>query len=110
MIRGAALAAALGAVVLLGGWGWAAPAFAQAYDPADEWHGLPEGEGREEVFFSCVACHSMGTVMQQRLSRRWWEITIERMVDDMGMPEPEADELELILDYLEEHLGQDSPR
>jgi hypothetical protein len=109
-MRGAVLAAALGAVLLHGGWGLAAPAFAQQYDPTDEWQGLPEGEGREEVFFTCVACHSMGTIIQQRLSRRWWEITIERMVDDMGMPEPEEDELELILDYLEEHLGQDAPR
>jgi len=106
-------AAALGkilAVLLLLGWGITAPAAAPRYDPQDEWHGLPEGEGREEVFFTCVACHSMGTIMQQRLSRRWWEITMERMITEMGMPEPGQEGRDLILDYLEEHFGQDSPR
>jgi hypothetical protein len=110
LIRRPALAAARCAVALAVGWGLPIPAAAQSYDPADEWHGLPEGEGREEVFYTCVACHSMATVMQQRLSRRWWELTIERMVDDMGMAEPDAAEREIILDYLEEHFGQDSPR
>lgn len=104
VLRGLLCAAAIA------GWGLLAPAFAQQYDPNDEWHGLPEGEGREEVFFNCVACHSMGTIMQQRLSRRWWEITIERMIDDMGMPVPPEEEMPLILDYLEEHFGEDSPR
>jgi hypothetical protein len=110
LIRRTAIAAALLAVASTSGWGLPAPAVAQHYDPADAWQGLPEGEGREEVFYTCVACHSMATVMQQRLSRRWWELTIERMVDDMGMAEPDAAEREVILDYLEEHFGQDSPR
>lgn len=110
MIRRTAIAAALLAVALALGWGLPPPAAAQSWDRADEWQGLPEGEGREEVFYTCVACHSMATVMQQRLSRRWWDLTIERMVDDMGMVEPEQAERELILDYLEEHFGQDSPR
>ena len=92
------------------GWGLSAPAAAPRYDPQDEWHGLPEDEGREEVYYNCVACHSMGTIMQQRLSRRWWEITIERMTDEMGMPDPGEEELTVILDYLEKHFGADSPR
>jgi hypothetical protein len=109
-MRGAGPTAALAALILFGGWGLVALAASPRYDPADEWQGLPAGEGREEVFYTCVACHSMATVMQQRLSRRWWEITTDRMIDDMGMIEPEPEERDLILDYLEEHFGPDSPR
>lgn len=109
-MRRSAIAAGLLATAVTFGWGCAALAEAPQYDPEHEWQGLPEGEGREEVFYNCVACHSMGTIIQQRLSRRWWELTMERMVDDMGMVEPPEEEWELILDYLEEHLGPDSPR
>jgi hypothetical protein len=109
-MRAGVIATALAAATVAFGWGLTAPAVAQQYDPQDEWQGLPEGKGREEVFYNCVACHSMGTIMQQRLSLRWWEITIEKMIDDMGMVEPPDDEMDLILDYLEEHFGQDSPR
>lgn len=95
--------------IALAGWGLVPPAGA-AYDPADAWQGLPEGEGREEVFYNCVACHSMAIVMQQRLSEGYWRYTLERMVDDMGMPALPDDEYDLVLDYLVAYFGTDVPR
>lgn len=102
-------AAALAATIVLAGWGLPAPAGAQ-YDPQDEWQGLPEGEGREEVFYNCVACHSMAIVMQQRLSERVWDDVLDWMVAQMGMPEPDPELRQTILEYLVEHFGQDVPR
>lgn len=111
MMRGKFVTAGLIAAVLTFGWGLSAPvASAPQYDPEDEWHGLPEDEGRDVLYYNCVACHSMGTIMQQRLNRSMWNRTIDRMINDMGMPEPPEEEREIILDYLEEHFGQDSPR
>jgi hypothetical protein len=104
----------LAVVVLFGllvvaGRGLAPPAGA-TYDPSDEWQGLPEGEGREEVYFNCVACHSMAIVQQQRMNETVWQRTLTRMVDEMGMPALPEDEHELVIDYLVEHFGQDVPR
>lgn len=108
-MRRVATAATILAVVLLLGRGLMAPAGAQ-WDPSDEWEGLPEGEGREEVFYNCIACHSSAIVQQQRLDRRTWDEVLVWMVDDMGMPEMPEDEHELVLDYLVEHFGRDVPR
>ena len=105
---------ALAIVVLLGslavaGRGLAPPAGA-AYDPSDEWQGLPEGEGREEVYFNCIACHSTAIVQQQRMNQTVWQRTLTRMVEEMGMPALPEDEHELVIEYLVEHFGQDVPR
>ena len=45
-------------------------------EDAEDWEGLPPGVGREEVFYSCQACHSLAIVKQQgktgkRLSCGW---------------------------------------
>ena len=93
----------------LAGWGLTAPAGA-AYDPSDEWQGLPADEGREAVYFGCIACHSTAIIQQQRMTEGYWKLTLDRMVDEMGMPELPADEYDLVLDYLVTHFGADSPR
>lgn len=87
-LAGAALAAAL-----------ALPA--AAFDELDS---LPEGEGREATYYACIACHSMGVVTRQGMTRPMWEDTIRLMVDRHGMPELEPDEQALILDYLATHF------
>lgn len=66
---------------------------------------LPEGEGQETVFYSCVACHSITTVTNQRFSRRVWDEVLVWMVEDQGMPELPDDEREIVLNYLAKHLG-----
>ena len=91
--------AALVLVVALGGGIWAAA--------ADEWDGLPDGAGREEVYGLCGACHSLMIVKQQGLSREAWAETMEWMVEEQDMPELDRDTLDLVIDYLVEHYGVD---
>ena len=91
--------AALVLVVALGGGIWAAA--------ADEWDGLPEGAGREEVYGLCGACHSLMIVKQQGLSRDAWAETMEWMVEEQEMEPLEGEEREIILSYLSEHFGVD---
>lgn len=88
VLAGAALAAAL-----------ALPA--RAFDDIDA---LPEGPGREEAFYTCIACHSMQVVTRQGMSRAMWEDTVTLMVTRHGMPEPEEEDRAAILDYLSAHF------
>jgi hypothetical protein len=74
----------------------------------DDFGGLPEAEGREEVYYGCIACHSIRTVTNQRLSRRVWDEVLTWMVEEQAMPELEPDERQIILDYLSTQLGTDS--
>ena len=95
-----------------GGWGVLSPAVV-AQDPSqddEDFEGLPPGEGREDVFYTCQACHSLITVLQQRLYRDVWEETLEWMIEEQGMPQPEPDEYARILEYLGTYLAPDSPR
>lgn len=71
-----------------------------------DWQGLPPGPGREEVFYTCNACHSLMIVTQQGMSRTRWNATLEWMVEEQGMNEIEdAATRDLILDYLAAHFG-----
>lgn len=70
--------------------------------------GLPPGPGREEVFYTCKACHSLKLVQQQGLSRKDWDETLDWMVEEQGMDEIENEATrDLILDYLSTHYGRD---
>lgn len=72
----------------------------------DNWDGLPPGPGREEVFYSCNACHSLKLVTQQGMSRSRWDDTLEWMVEEQGMSEFSNDSARaLVLDYLTQHFG-----
>jgi len=66
---------------------------------------LPVGQGREQVFYLCSACHSIRTVTQQKLSRRVWDETLDWMVEEQGMPEQDDEDRKIILDYLSEHVS-----
>jgi hypothetical protein len=76
----------------------------------EDFGGLPEAPGREEVFYLCDACHSIRLVTQQRLSRQRWDQLLDWMVEEQGMPELAPEDRGLILDYLATHYGQDVPR
>ena len=73
----------------------------------DEYQGLPPGEGRDETFGMCGACHSMKLVVQQGLSRSRWTEVLQYMVDEQEMPELEPEDHKLILDYLTKFYGPD---
>jgi len=68
---------------------------------------LPEEPGRDLTFYTCAACHSFNLVAQQGQDRAGWADTIDWMVEEQGMSEPEPDELELLLDYLSRWFGPD---
>lgn len=69
---------------------------------------LPHGEGREDVFYLCSACHSIKTVVQQKLSREMWDETLDYMVSEQGMPELDEEERMNILNYLATHVSPET--
>jgi cytochrome c len=71
----------------------------------EDWAGLPPGEGREDIFYTCQACHSLKTVLQQRLSRDVWDETLVWMIEEQGMPQPDPDEYARLLEYLGTYLA-----
>jgi cytochrome c len=76
-------------------------------EDARDWGGLPPGPGREEVHYTCTACHSIRMVTQQGLNRERWDDTLEWMVEEQGMSEIEdVATRDLILDYLSTHFGE----
>ena len=76
---------------------------ALAYDSPEA---LPEGPGREESFYACVACHSFQVVVRQGMSRGMWNDTLNLMVERHGMPELDQDQRALILEYLSKHFPE----
>jgi len=68
---------------------------------------LPPGEGAEETFYNCSACHSLQTLTNGAYSRRVWDEIIDWMIEDQGMWELDPEEREIILNYLATHLGED---
>jgi hypothetical protein len=89
LVWGAALAASL-----------ALPVLAQ-----DNFEGLPEGPGQEEVFYNCGTCHSLRTVTRQKLTQRRWDQLLTWMVEEQGMAEPDPETRAAILEYLVAHYG-----
>jgi hypothetical protein len=99
--RGATLAAAglAGALLVAGPLG--------AVQLIDEPEDMPEGPGRDTVFYVCSACHSMSLVVQQGLSRKRWDKLLDWMVEEQGMAELDAATRTEILDYLSTHYDED---
>lgn len=62
--------------------------------------GYPEEPGRDEVEAYCSACHSLKLVVQQGLSRQDWDELMVWMVEEQEMEEIEAEDRQLVLDYL----------
>lgn len=76
-------------------------------EDGDEYEGLPPGEGRDEVFGYCSACHSMRLVTQQALTRADWGEVLVHMVEEHEMAELEPEDERLVLDYLARFYGRD---
>lgn len=89
--------AALAALLL------AAPVMADEYEFAP----LPPGEGAEETYYACIACHSLRTVTNGGYSRAVWDELLDWMVEVQGMYEMPPEEREIVLDYLATHIGED---
>jgi hypothetical protein len=95
------IGAAVAASILL----FAAPgAMAQspAFAPRDETpEEFPAGQGRDETFYACTACHGFKLVAQQGLNRRQWEESLDWMTVKHGMPKLDDADRKVVLDYLE---------
>lgn len=76
----------------------------------DEYLGLPDAPGREEVFAYCGACHSVKLVVQQGQTRQGWSKLLTWMNEEQGMPKLEPEEKKLVLDYLAEYLDPASQK
>ena len=103
-------------VAALAGWVILSPAVPAAERTASgtgeaEEHGdLPEGPGREEVFYACQACHSLAIIKQQGLDRDSWDESLVQMVEEREMEPLNPEDRKLILDYLTTHYGRDSSK
>ena len=71
---------------------------------------MAEHPGKEEVFYTCNACHSIRLVTQQRLPRERWDQLLDWMVEEQGMAELTAAERQVILQYLATQYGPSAPR
>ena len=67
--------------------------------------GMPDDEGRLEVFGFCGSCHSIDLVLQQGLSRAVWDEVLVEMVEDQEMVPLVAEIRKKVLDYLEKYYG-----
>ncbi len=61
---------------------------------------LPEGPGREVVFYTCSACHSLQLMVKQRLNADRWDQLITWMVTENRMPEPTPETRAVLVNYL----------
>ena len=77
----------------------------EAAEGNEEFGGLPDGEGVEETYYQCVACHSTEIIKQQRLTDQRWDELWIWMVEDQGMFEPDEETKEIILTYLKTNLS-----
>lgn len=72
---------------------------------AADYGGLLPGSGREEAFYACSGCHSVGRIKRSNMSRAQWQSTLRRLVAEKGVPPLEPDERKIVLDYLAEQYG-----
>lgn len=84
------------------------PPAESAAEPAadlEAFEGLPEGPGREAVYFNCTACHSIKQVNQQRMPREEWDQLLDTMVEENGMHPMQPWARTYVLNYLATHFG-----
>ena len=86
---------------------WAGPALAQLGGSAvgEEPSVLPDGEGRDEVFYGCTTCHNTALIRRSRLSRTAWDGLMDWMVEKHGMAPLEGEDRRVVVDYLARHFG-----
>ncbi|WP_424813927.1 hypothetical protein [Roseococcus sp. YIM B11640] len=92
------------ALLVLGGAALAQPA-AEPEEPSV----LPAGDGQEETFYACTACHSTAIIRRSAFSREQWDGLMDWMVEKQGMNPIEGDDRRQIVDYLARHFGPRAP-
>ncbi len=82
----------------------AAPQAEVALDPD---FGLPAGDGMEDTYYQCSACHSTSIIVQQRLTDARWDYLWDWMIEKQGMQDTDAETREIIMAYLQEHFSSE---
>lgn len=80
---------------------------APAATPNPEFDGLPDGEGAEDTYYQCIACHSTAIIRQQRLTDARWDYLWTWMVEEQGMFEPDDETKDKIMTYLKTHFSSE---
>ena len=82
---------------------WIAPTIAQTtFTPRDESpEEFPAGQGRDETFYACTACHGFKLVAQQGMTRAQWDDSINLMIRRHNMPPLDDKDRDVVLNYLE---------
>ncbi len=70
---------------------------------------MPADEGREDTYYSCTSCHSIRIVLQQGLTKKDWEDTLEWMADEQEMDPLDPETQKIVIAYLAKHYGTDRP-
>src|SRR5690349_17473390 len=82
----------------------------RTFTPTDESpDDLPPGNGRDETFYLCTACHGFKIVAQQGMTRAQWDDSLNWMTTRHGMNPLEGADRGLVLDYLEAHYPPTAP-
>ncbi len=76
-----------------------------ATQPTEDPSVLPPGDGQEDVFYACTACHSTAIIRRSRFSRERWDELMTWMTEVHGMNPLEGEERTLIVGYLAQHFG-----
>ena len=71
---------------------------------------LPPGEGRDDTFYACTACHGTAVIRRSAFARPQWDELIDWMVEKQGMSPLGPDERKVIVDYLAESFPPRSGR
>lgn len=77
---------------------------------AEDIESLPPGEGRDETFYGCSACHAFKLVAAQGMPRERWDETIQWMIERHKMTPPTAEQRTIIVDYLSTNYPPRAPR
>lgn len=61
---------------------------------------LAEGEGRDETFYLCTACHNTALIRRSGFTRQQWDDLMTWMTERHGMNPLEGELRETIVNYL----------
>jgi cytochrome c5 len=104
----ALIAAAWSVCILSAGVHGRSSRLPEVQDPPVRAEELPPGDGARIVRSKCLACHGVDLIVQQRLSLAAWGREVEKMIGWGAIVE--SSEREQLVDYLEAHFGQSTPR
>ena len=76
-----------------------------ATQPTEDPSVLPAGDGQEEVFYACTACHSTAIIRRSAFPRQQWDGLMDWMTERHGMNPLEGEFRDTIVNYLAAHFG-----